>query len=110
MSNHSSALPTVAAAIWSAPLAGFGVGGTSGSNVAALDKKTPGSEGCTTVRLVAGAYMSRNTWARTNVAPSRAVKSLQTPFATKRTEARNRLFDVICTRFSKKEEEEEEEA
>src|ERR1700723_1917260 len=51
MSNHSSALPMVAAAICSAPLADFGVGGTSGSKVV-VDTK------------VAGGYMRWNFGAR----------------------------------------------
>src|ERR1700723_2951301 len=51
MSNHSSALPMVAAAICSAPLADFGVGGTSGSKVV-VDTK------------VAGGYMRGNLRAR----------------------------------------------
>jgi hypothetical protein len=68
MSNHSSALPTVAAAIWSAPLAGFG-------GVAVLDKKTPESEDAQQCDGVAGAYLSRNTRARKKVANRLSTRS-----------------------------------
>src|SRR5271156_2722504 len=42
MSNHSSALPMVAAAIWIVPLADLGAGGTSGLNLAVVDTKVAG--------------------------------------------------------------------
>src|ERR1700722_4999395 len=42
MSNHSSTLPTVAAAICRGPLAELGAGGTSGSITAVDDMTAPG--------------------------------------------------------------------
>src|ERR1700722_12090342 len=78
MSNHSSALPTVAAAIWRAPLAGLG--GTSGSKVAVPDKKAPESGDAQQCGEVAGAYLSRNIRARKNVRPLWVAEVSTTPY------------------------------